>query len=61
MKAGSLLAIIVFTVVALAHLLRIIYATEITVDGTVIPEWISYPGLVFPALIAFLLWKESKA
>jgi hypothetical protein len=61
MKTGSLLAIIVFLLVALAHLARLVYGAEVIVAGTVIPQWVSVIGLIIPALIAFLLWKESKA
>lgn len=61
MKTGSLLAFIVFVVVALAHLARLVYGAEVIVAGTVIPQWVSVVGLIVPTLIAFLLWKESKA
>ena len=60
MSAGSLLAFIIFILVAFAHLLRLIYGTEIIVDGVVIPQWVSVPGLIVPALVAFLLWRERK-
>jgi hypothetical protein len=59
MKTGTLLAIVVFSVVALAHLLRLVTQAEISVDGVIIPQWISYPGVALPAVIAFLLWREG--
>ena len=60
MKTGTLLAIIVFTLVTIAHLLRVVDGTQIVVGGTTIPMWVSYPGALVPGLIAFLLWKESR-
>ena len=60
MKIGSLLAIIVFTIVAIAHLLRLVDGTQIVVGSTTIPMWVSYAGTLIPGLIAFLLWKESR-
>lgn len=60
MKTGTLLAIIVFTMVALAHLYRLISGAEILFNGDVIPQWISVVGILVPGLIAWLLWKESK-
>ena len=60
MKTGSLLAVIVFVLVAIAHLMRIVTDTEIVVGGNNIPQWISMVGVVVPGLIAWLLWKESK-
>jgi Na+/H+ antiporter NhaA len=59
-KTGSLLAVIVFVLVAIAHLLRIIGGVEITVGETSVPQWVSVGGVIVPGLIAFLLWKESK-
>ena len=60
MKTGSLLAIIVFTLVAVIHLLRLMDGTQIVVGGTVIPMWASILGVLVPGLIAFQLWRESR-
>ena len=60
MKTGTLLAIVVFTVVALAHLYRLLTGAEVTVNGNLIPQWISVPAVLVPGLIAWVLWKESK-
>jgi len=60
MKTGTLLAIIVFIVVALAHLYRLVTGAELLLNGDIVPQWISVPGVLLPGLIAWLLWKESK-
>ncbi len=60
MKTGTLLAIIVFIVVALAHLYRLVTGAELLLNGEIVPQWISVPGVLLPGLIAWLLWKESK-
>jgi len=60
MKTGTLLAIAVFTVVALAHLYRLLTGTEVSVNGDIVPQWISVAGVLVPGLIAWLLWKEKK-
>jgi protein-S-isoprenylcysteine O-methyltransferase Ste14 len=60
MKTGSLLAIIVFVLVAIAHLLRLVSGTDVVIGGNDIPQWISVVGVIVPGLIAWLLWKESK-
>ncbi len=60
MKTGTLLAIIVFTIIVIGHLLRLVNGTQLVVGSTNIPMWLSYPGVVVPGLIAFLLWKESR-
>jgi hypothetical protein len=60
MKIGSLLAIVLLSLVALAHLLRLIDGTEIIARGVVVPQWVSVFGVVVPGLIAWLLWRESS-
>jgi hypothetical protein len=60
MKTGSLLAVIVFVLVAIAHLLRVVSGTEVVIGGVDIPQWVSILGVIVPGLIAWLLWKESK-
>ncbi len=60
MKIGSKLAIIVFSVVACAHSLRLVFAVNVTVGDWLMPQWISLIGFIGPAAIALLLWRESK-
>lgn len=60
MKPGITLAIVILVLVAIAHLIRLIYGAQVTVEGTEIPQWVSVLGIIVPALIAFLLWRESK-
>lgn len=60
MKTGTLLAIVVFSLVALGHLYRLLSGTEVLLDDYLVPQWISVPGVLVPGLIAWLLWKESK-
>ena len=60
MKIGSLLAIVVLSLVACAHLLRLIDGTEIIARGVVVPQWLSMFGVVVPGVLAWLLWREAK-
>jgi uncharacterized membrane protein len=60
MKTGTLLAIILLTLIALAHVLRLTFTTEVIVAGTPVPQWVSAVAVVVPAVIAWLLWRESK-
>ena len=60
MKTGTLLAVVIFTIVALAHLYRLVSGAEILFNGEIVPQWISVPGVLVPGLVAWLLWKESK-
>ena len=60
MKPFTTLAVVVFTIVAVLHLLRIFMGWEVVVGGTVIPMWASYLGLIIAGGLAFLLWRESR-
>lgn len=60
MKIGSKLAILVFTLVAIAHLLRLVNGIDMTLGEWSVPQWISVLGVIGPLAIAGLLWNESK-
>ena len=44
---------VLFSLVAIAHLLRIIYGMPIQVDEYVVPMLVSWVGLIVPAGLAF--------
>ena len=60
MKIGSKLAILLLVLVAVTHLLRLIYGINITVGEWTVPQWVSMLGVIVPGAIAGLLWQESK-
>ena len=60
MKTGTKLAIAVFSIVAIAHFLRLVYAVDVTIGRWNAPMWVSVLGVIGPGLIAILLWRESK-
>lgn len=58
MRAGSILAILVFFIVAAAHLYRLVNEIAVTAGDWVVPQWASVVGIIVPMAIAFMLWKE---
>jgi hypothetical protein len=50
---------VLFSLVAIAHLLRIAYGLQIHVDGHVIPMFASWIGLVVPGALAFWAFRIS--
>lgn len=60
MKTGTKLAILLLSLVTIAHFLRVIFGVSLTVDSWVVPQWVSLFGILVPGLIAGLLWKENK-
>jgi hypothetical protein len=59
-KPFTRLAVVVFALVALAHLLRLVYGWEVTFDGAAIPLWPSVAGLIIAGGLAAGLWQESR-
>lgn len=51
---------IVFTIVAIIHVVRLYYQTPIMVDGTTIPMQVSIYGLIIALALAWWMFKASK-
>jgi len=60
MKPFTTLAVVLFALMALAHLLRLVWGWEILVNGTTVPQWASLPALIVAGGLAVLLWQESR-
>ena len=58
MKIGSLLAVVLLGLIAIAHLVRFVVGTEVLAGGMRIPVWISLVAAVVTAGIAAQLWRE---
>ena len=56
MKPFTKIAIAVFSLVAILHLLRLVFGWEVIVSGIIIPLWVSVIGLIVSGGLAFLLW-----
>jgi len=50
----------VFTLVALAQLLRVALGWEVTVNGYLIPPWASLIACAVAATLAVMLWREKR-
>lgn len=60
MKPFTIVAVVVFSLVALLQLVRVALAWAVTVDGIAIPIWASVVACVVAAALAFMLWRESR-
>lgn len=58
MRLGSTLATVLLSIVAVLHLLRVIFGVEMTAGDVQIPLWISVFGFLVPGTIVVLLWRE---
>lgn len=61
MKTFTTIAVALFALIALLHLLRLFTGWEIVVAGFVIPVWWSAIGLVVAGGLALMVWRERGA
>jgi len=47
--------------IAVAHLLRVLFRVPISAGGRQIPAWTSVLGIVLPGLLAVWLWRERRS
>jgi hypothetical protein len=59
-KPASLLAVILFWLIALAQLLRVLLRVEVTAGGVTIPLWISVVAFIILAVLGVWLWRERR-
>ena len=60
MKPFTTIAIVIFSLMAALHMLRLIFGWEAVIDGLVIPMWASLVGLIIAGGLAVMLWRESR-
>ncbi len=59
-KLFTQIAAILLALIAIGHVLRVVYAVELVVGGMVIPVGASVPVVVVMAGVAWMAWRESK-
>jgi hypothetical protein len=59
-KEYCLVSGVLFSLVALAHLLRIVYGMSIVVDDVEVPMLVSWIGLFVPAILAVWAFRVSR-
>ncbi len=60
MKPFSTIAVVIFSILSLAHLLRLFFQWEVVVNGFIVPQWASVPAFVILGALAFMLWREAQ-
>ena len=59
-KPFTLVAVVVFSVVALLQLLRLLLGWDITINAITIPLWASGVAFVVAAGLAAMVWRERR-
>jgi hypothetical protein len=60
MKPFTTIAVVVFAVIAVVHVLRLFAGWEVVVSGFVIPVWWSVPGFIIAGGLALMVWREAR-
>ena len=60
MKPATKIAMILLSLVAIAHLLRVLFGLEVIVGNWNAPMWVSYLGIVIPGALAFFIYREHQ-
>lgn len=63
-RSYSLIAGIIFSIVAFVHALRIIYSCEVLIGGWSVPQWVSWVALLVTGFLGYegrRLAKKPKA
>ena len=56
-----MIAVALFSIIALVHVHRLFTGWEIVVAGSAVPLWISWPGLVIAGGLAIMVAREARA
>jgi uncharacterized membrane protein len=60
MKPSIMVTVVFLLLVALAHLLRLIFQTEVTINAVELPMWPSVVACIATAILALWLLRENK-
>ena len=60
MKPFTMAAAVLLGMIALAHLYRVVRPFEVTVNGAIVPQWVSIIALVVTGGISLMLWREAR-
>ena len=60
MKPATKITVVLLALVALAHLLRLVFGTEAVVGEWVVPMWVSFIGVLLPGGLAYYVYREHQ-
>lgn len=59
-KPFTIIAIVLFSLVAVLQLLRLILGWEVMVNGITVPVWVSGIAFIIAAGLAVMVWRETR-
>jgi hypothetical protein len=60
MKPATVVTLVVLTLIALLHVIRLVAGVPVTVGSLVVPVWGSLPAAVLFGALAVGLWREHR-
>ena len=54
------IAIVIFSLVAVLHVLRLIFGWEVVINRLVMPMWVSVVGFIVAGGLAVMVWREAR-
>ena len=61
MKPASFFVAVLLDIIAVVHLLRLVFQTEVIIGGWVLPMWVSGVGCVAAAVLSVLVFLEARS
>lgn len=53
------IASVIFGVLAMVHLLRVVFGVSVIIGGFALPLWVSILGFLIPCGFSIMLWREA--
>lgn len=60
MKPFTTMSVVLLALIAALQLLRFILGWQVTVNGLILPVWLSAIAFVITAGLAFMVWRETR-
>ena len=60
MKLFTMISAVIFAVMAVAHVLRLIFGWAVMVDGITVPIWVSAAAALITAGLSLMLFLEAR-
>lgn len=60
MKPFTSIAVIIFAVICVVHILRLVLGWSAIINGVEVPVWASIVGAIVSGLMAIMVWRENK-
>jgi chromate transport protein ChrA len=61
MKTGTFVAMLFLVLVAIAHILRVVWQVKVIASNYYVPMWMSYAAVIVTVVLAAAMWNEHRS